>query len=497
MNNEIDGGFDSSATLKNTLISDGNCNYLEEPTIAAYFLTRELLACYSSIKHVEDKRDYYSTLIPALVGFLDLIEKYGDKILSSTVFNKIEITAENKVISRSAIKDFDPEGYELLGLADPLNFSDLKYCYRRAATKHHPDKGGATREMQIVNRAYKIYSNYLCGELLVDVSGDLSNNSGDSESVNNYTYLVNATLLQIYCDDWDLDRALRIVDVFIRTNFQGVTVKKSRVDHFSLVETALALTKKLTAAKRISDAGIALDFTHAIYDIGKFHMNPYHEKALNQVNSIVAGEAIYRFKINHIRQAENALALGVISQRKFEELKMGLNVDVIDEELIGRNLEGILSSGFRFSVLPFDNGIQTTGVVAKNTPGMNYFDNLRVHLIPINNQIEYFKTFFEAPTVELIRKYTYVRLVSYIMSLDDGPSKEFISNIISECKVFNLVHDSRKVKFKTTRLLIGGVIGDLEFLRDCNDSGRVGALNAIKSKYIFITKRQDACESIV
>lgn len=68
----------------NTIVTGGKtsadyrrCNYLEDPTISSYFLTRELLACYSSIKHVEDKRNYHSTLIPELVGFLGLIERYG------------------------------------------------------------------------------------------------------------------------------------------------------------------------------------------------------------------------------------------------------------------------------------------------------------------------------------------------------------------------------------------------------------------------------------
>ena len=333
----------ASTAGQNTLLNYGHCNYLEDPTISSYFFTKELLAYYLAIKHAEDKRNYYSTLIPELVNFLGLIEQHGTKILSSTVFNRITKIAANKSPSKLPIESIDPEGYEMLGLSDSLNFDDLKSAYRKAAMKHHPDKGGATKAMQIVNRAYSVYHKYLCRELLVDRIDRATIDKGTSESVNDYLYLVNATLLQIYCDDWDLEHAIGIVRMFLQTDFQGVTVTTASVDHHALVETALALTKKLTSAKRMSDIGTALEFTHAIYNIGGFHLNSSYEESLNRVNAIIAGEMSYGFKINHIRQAENALSLGVISHKTFEELKEKLNAGDIEEELISKNLEGILT----------------------------------------------------------------------------------------------------------------------------------------------------------
>ena len=176
-----------------TSVDCRRCNYLEDPTISSYFLTRELLACYSAIKHVEDKRNYYSTLIPELVRFLGLIEQYGDKILSSTVFQRKEKVVVKKSPSRPSIDGIDPDGYVLLELPASLTFDNLKVAYRKAAMKHHPDRGGNTKAMQIINRAYLAYHDYLCKEQFLDVCNAVSDKSFQ-ESVNDYVYLVNATL---------------------------------------------------------------------------------------------------------------------------------------------------------------------------------------------------------------------------------------------------------------------------------------------------------------
>lgn len=481
----------------NTIVTGGKtstdyrrCNYLEDPTISSYFLTRELLACYSSIKHVEEKRNYYSTLIPELVGFLGLIERYGETILSSTVFKRNPKVVVNKSTSKPSIVRIDPDGHALLELPASLTFDDLKVAYRKAAMKHHPDRGGETKAMQIINRAYKAYHDYLCQDQYLELCAEDSDKSLP-KSVNDYAYLVNATLLQIYCDDWDIDPAVDIVRMFLQTNFQGVTVTTASVDHHALAKTALALTKKLTSAKRISDAGIALEFTRVIYDIGGFHLNSFYEKALNQV---IASKRSFTFQINHIRQAKNALNLGVISKDDFEKLEVKFRARDIEEEVISKNLEEVLNSGFRFIDLPYDKGIQRPKITVKNVPGIHYFENLRIHDIPINNKAEYFDAFFGKPTVEFLRKYTHVRLVSYLLSLSESLTKEFLDNIVAECKVIYAVHDSRKVKFKSTMLLINSIVEDVQLFRSCDDSKRTKILKSIKLKHGYLTKKQSRFE---
>ena len=187
----------------------------------------------------------------------------------------------------------------------------------------------------------------------------------------------------------------------------------------------------------------------------------------------------------------------VISREKFEELKEKLNAGDKEEELISRNLEEILNSSFQFVALPYDKGIQRTQFTIKNVPGITYSENLRIHDIPINNKAEYFDTFFGMPTVELLRKYTYVRLVSYLLSLSESLAKEFLDKIIAECKVVNSVHDSSKVKYKNTKLLINSIIEDVQLLRNCSDSERTNILKTIKLKYKYLTKRRNRFDGVI
>ena len=83
--------------------------------------------------------------------------------------------------------------YETLGVKENAEQDDIKKAYKKLAMKHHPDRGGNTKAMQIINRAYLAYHDYLCKEQFLDVCNAVSDKSFQ-ESVNDYVYLVNATL---------------------------------------------------------------------------------------------------------------------------------------------------------------------------------------------------------------------------------------------------------------------------------------------------------------
>jgi hypothetical protein len=89
---------------------------------------------------------------------------------------------------------------------------------------------------------------------------------------------------------------------------------------------------------------------------------------------------------------------------------------------------------------------------------------------------------------------TYVRLVSYLLSLSESLTKEFLDNIVAECKVIYAVHDSRKVKYKSTMLLINSIVDDVQLFRSCDDSKRTNILKSIKLKYGLLTKKQSRFE---
>lgn len=46
--------------------------------------------------------------------------------------------------------------YVLLGVKNFASKDEIEKSYRKLALKHHPDRGGDTEKMKIVNRAYEI-----------------------------------------------------------------------------------------------------------------------------------------------------------------------------------------------------------------------------------------------------------------------------------------------------------------------------------------------------
>ena len=53
--------------------------------------------------------------------------------------------------------DFDPKKnyYEILGVWEDANQDEIKKAFRKAAVKHHPDRGGDKAKFQEMNEAYQ------------------------------------------------------------------------------------------------------------------------------------------------------------------------------------------------------------------------------------------------------------------------------------------------------------------------------------------------------
>lgn len=59
------------------------------------------------------------------------------------------------------------------------NFSDIKAIYRRLATVNHPDKGGNTETMQLINKAYGEFSEYFISVNILEI-----NSANESKGIN-------------------------------------------------------------------------------------------------------------------------------------------------------------------------------------------------------------------------------------------------------------------------------------------------------------------------
>jgi hypothetical protein len=470
--------------INRLVLNNKYLDYFENPIIVSYFLIRELLDFYSGIKYISEKRDYYATLIPELGRFLDLLEFPVIKQDFSIFYDFNKNSAAILKGPKPSIKGLDPEGYKLLELTKldmpgAMTFDSLKSAFRKAASKHHPDKGGSTAAMQIINRAYNTYHNEICYKLKINKDNDLDYSNSAIENHSEFIFSINVTLLEIYCDDWNLPGALDIVvRFFLKSDFQSVQFKKFFYLH-KLVGIVTLLVKKLVFANKIANAETALDFLRCIYVAGGFDENLYFKKEMDRVKSIIKGHAEYIPVINHTRQAQNALSNGLISNVKFEALMIKFNAEKNQEIEIDNNLNKILKSGFEFMNLPFDKGIERTGVDIKNVRGIFYSECLLSRKLPKSNQEEYLEAFFGKPTLELLRKYTYVRLASYFKSLRGNINNDFLGKIITECRVLLVAHESTNIMHKNTKYYINEIIEALEFFRGLSDSKKTSYLPAL------------------
>ena len=54
------------------------------------------------------------------------------------------------------VKDKRSEALTVLELQDPVDWKTIKAQYRRLAMKHHPDRGGDSKQLQLINAAIEI-----------------------------------------------------------------------------------------------------------------------------------------------------------------------------------------------------------------------------------------------------------------------------------------------------------------------------------------------------
>ena len=74
-----------------------------------------------------------------------------------TDFNTNSISLINKIKEIKHVSD----AFRVLGVEKgKVNMKIAKLCYKKAAMKHHPDKGGSVEKMQEINKAYDIIKEY-------------------------------------------------------------------------------------------------------------------------------------------------------------------------------------------------------------------------------------------------------------------------------------------------------------------------------------------------
>ena len=66
----------------------------------------------------------------------------------------------DKFWGRYAQQDEHTEALEVFGLTAPVEYSDVRARYRRLVMDHHPDRGGSTSQIQLINESFSCLKRY-------------------------------------------------------------------------------------------------------------------------------------------------------------------------------------------------------------------------------------------------------------------------------------------------------------------------------------------------
>jgi hypothetical protein len=251
---------------------------------------------------------------------------------------------------------------------------------------------------------------------------------------------------------------------------------------YRLIELLSALTKRLCKAGRQSEATKTLEFAKHIYEVGELDYRDY----IDQPEKILSGEKSLRVILKHPRQATNALEMNVISVSKHDQLMQKFH----KYEQTLQSKEQLLNLFLKkscFVELPFDRGINTRVTIKRNIPEIGYTQDHKVVNLDPDQQAEYLQAFSNKTSLSLIKKYTYVRLASYLMSLEPTINEVLLDAVINECHLLKELYDDGARDTAETMKRVSEITEDLVDLKEIerNRSGR--KLEEIADKYEQLT----------
>jgi len=460
-------------------MSKSYSNYLDNPLLASYFNSKERIAYFISLKHVDKKRAFHEELITILEKFLKevAIEKAED-FLDKEIFSKKNssefIGISPKDIAQ--VKELNPRGCKLLGFKDPLSFQSLKSSYRKAAFEYHPDKGGRHEDMLAINDAYQQFHNLLCMmqegvigtggqmETAEQITGPDGHLYEAPKSARDYIYWVKILLAEVYLDDWNLEKAFNAYLPIEQDQSYKPYFERDRHRILKFTET---ITKRLlsTALKeetnRTYETFTIITNEMITRGIGDPH---YWEERLGKMQKFKSGEKKPRIILNHIRQAENALRLGAIDRKRFEKLgfKYKGKAELLNkrEELLQ---EYIKTNGF-IRELPYDAKANKLASKKPLIPEPEYYGN-NIYVLDNDQQAEYFIAFSDNTNLQLLNKYLFVRLDSLINSVIRNFNTTLLKRSINELEFILSLQEPKKSGI----YYIEKILELFHFFRDLNE----------------------------
>lgn len=230
-----------------------------------------------------------------------------------------------------------------------------------------------------------------------------------------YRYASAALLFNVTLDEWNLDAAVHWLSRITSDELRNTRYVEARSGWPSLVEPATQLASRLVACGRTVDARWSLEIAKRMLD-AEHLSNPYFPGLLKSTEAAIDGAKRVSVVINHPRQAEHALRLGAIDEKRYRKAMEKFGAAVTKHDAAEQELGRLRESGVTFAELPTDVITRDKRLMADLVPEPAYFVN-RVADLTDDQQAEYARTFAEGGPLARIRKYLYVRLTSLLESV--------------------------------------------------------------------------------
>lgn len=421
-------------------------NYLDHPVIEAYLKACEVTAYYGSLKHVLERRATHEQLLTVLVR---LNQYLNDEEVASVLQDKYLRSRSSRkggVTGGSAIaylgKAAQPE-VALLGLSAPVDEVTLKKAYRVAVKLHHPDRGGDLETMKRVNTAFQVLHKLLLdwrlgsAEAVDDNDWSLSMHSANS--VVEVGTLVCQHLYKTYLDDFDFVESFRWM-VLYRDQHQHVSNTDEGQGRFwiysQLTKDAAKVATQLAHTEHATVAREALTFAQACSEKGQLLSDPtldHYRQLLQSAEDIFVGHKKARLIIKHRRQAEAALRLGLINEKRMKGLLKRFDGQEDAESERAKALQTFAQD------IAFSPDVSPDLSTPSNRPPQlvndtQYYES-GLRFLAEEQRAEYAWVFYREPDLMRIRRYTHTRVdeIFRFVILRDGLRD--LPRLISECYV--------------------------------------------------------------
>ena len=459
-------------------------NYLVDPAVAAYFDVEEHMFYYRWLKYEGPRLDFHSRLIPILESFINLVEDESnadkiDIIIKSKQIN-YEFNSEGSPLEIASA--LHPEGVALLELSEPLSFDSLKDAYRVAAKKNHPDMGGNHSAMIAINEVYPLLHNLLSErENISDTFIPFINKHGPQDC-SEYRYKCALLLFQALVDDLNLDTSFMWLQRILSNEWHVSSY--ANIFAFSLCEWACKLATYLAIAHNEPDAIKVINIVRKFHQVNP-RLTKYKHTAswFSKAKAAINGTKSVKIMIQNPRQAQNALRLGLIDQKRYEKACQGDEIFKDNQRLYEEKLRVYIKEKGFLQNLPTD--VVALGKVMKNklVPEPDALSDIIMDITD-DQQAEYLCAFSDSATLPLVWKYTRTRLHSLLESVVFYPSSVDATIAEGEARILfdlNIVRSGRNGSGLSVARLAQSVVDIIAKLSDHDPDERSERDNLLRA----------------